>query len=125
MGRFLRVYDNSLLSINHITLNKDAQPVVQAARRVPFKYRHQLNQQLQEMVNDKIITPVTEATKWVSPIMLVTKPGSTKLRICIDQGELNKATQREHYQIKTAEEIFGSLSGAKLFSIFDATSVLL
>ena len=35
---------------HHIKTKKDAQPMIQAARRVPFKYRHQLQQQLKEMV---------------------------------------------------------------------------
>ena len=107
---------------HHIKLRHDAQPVIQAARRVPFKYRQRLQKQLQEMVEDSIITPVTEATDWVSPIVLVTKPRTDKLRICIDPGELNKAIHREHYQIKTPEEIFGSLSGTKYFTTLDATS---
>ena len=42
--------------------------MIQAARRVPFKFRYQLQQQLKEMVEDAVITPVTEATDWVSPI---------------------------------------------------------
>ena len=107
---------------HYIILRHDAQPVIQSARRVPFKYRHRLQKQLQEMVEDSIITPVTEATDRVSPIVLVTKPGTDKLRICIDPGELNKAIHREHYQIKTPEEIFGSLSGTKYFTTLDATS---
>ena len=54
--------------------------------------------------------------------MLVTKPGTDRLRICIDPGQLNQAIQREHYQIQTPEEIFGSLTGDKFFSTLDATS---
>lgn len=57
--------------------------------------------------------------------MIVNKPGATKLRICIDTSALNKAIKREHYQIRTAEEIFGCLSGARYFSTLDATSGVL
>ena len=60
-----------------------------------------------------------------SPIVLVTKPGSTKLQLCIDPGELNKAIHKKHYHIKTAEEIFESLSGARYFSTLHATSEFL
>ena len=67
-----------------INLRKDAQPVIQPARRVPFKYRQQLQHQLSEMVRDGMLAPVTEATQWESPIVLVNKPGKDKLRICMD-----------------------------------------
>ena len=63
---------------------------------------------------------VTEATDWVSPSVLVNKPGKEKLRICIDPGVLNRAIQREHYQIRTPVEILGSLAGAKYFKTLDA-----
>ena len=65
---------------------------------------------------------VTEATAWASPIVLVNKPGTDKLRICMDPGALNNAIQREHYQIKTPEEIFAYLAGCEYFSTLDATS---
>jgi hypothetical protein len=63
-----------------------------------------------------------EATNWASPTVLVKKPGKDKLRICIDLGVLNRAIQREHYPIRTTEEIFGSLAGAKYFITLEATS---
>lgn len=107
---------------HHIQLRSDAQPVIQPARRVPIKYRDQLQQQLQEMEQEGIITPVHEATAWVSPIVLVNKPDTNKLRICMDPGALNRAIQREHYQLKTPEEIFSSLAGSTYFSTLDATS---
>ena len=105
-----------------IRLQQNAQPTIQPARRVPFKYRQQLRTQLEEMVDADILAKVTEATAWASPIVLVTKPGSDKLRICMDPSALNKAIQREHYQIKTPEEIFANLAGTKFFSTLDATS---
>ncbi|XP_062521276.1 uncharacterized protein LOC134196216 [Corticium candelabrum] len=75
------------------------------------------------MVDEKILARVTEATAWASPIVLVNKPGTDKLRICMDLSALNNAIQREHYQIKTPEEIFADLAGYEYFSTLDATSV--
>lgn len=82
---------------------------------VRLKYRRQLEKQLHEMVAEGVIERVTEATEWVSPIVIVSKPGTSKLRFCIDPNALNKAIKREHYQIRTAEEIFGCLAGARYF----------
>ena len=74
------------------------------------------------MVDENILARVTEATAWASPIVLVNKPGTDKLRFCMDPSALNNAIQREHYQIKTSEEIFADLAGCEYFSTLDATS---
>ena len=73
------------------------------------------------MVQNKIITKVTEPTEWVNPIVTVRKP-SGDLRICLDPLELNKAIRREHYAIPTPSEIVARLHGSKFFSVLDATS---
>ena len=45
-----------------------------------------------------------------------------KVRLCLDPRNLNKAIQREHYPMKTVEEVAAELSDAKVFSVLDATS---
>ena len=70
------------------------------------------------MVNDDIIATVSEPTKWVSSLLLVSKPG--KLRICMDPRDLNQAIRREHYQMPTIEEIATRLSSARVFTVVDA-----
>ena len=45
-----------------------------------------------------------------------------KVRLCYGPGDLNKAIQREHYPMKTVEEVAAELSDAKVFSVLDATS---
>ena len=45
-----------------------------------------------------------------------------KLRICLDPRDLNKAIKREHYPMKTVEEIVFNISKANLFSALDAKS---
>ena len=54
-------------------------------------------------------------TDWVSSIVIVEKPGTGKLRICLDPKHLNQAIKREHYQSPTVEEIATQVSGAKVF----------
>ena len=105
-----------------IRLQKNSQPTIQLARRVPFKYRQQLKAHLEKMIDENILARVTEATAWASPILLVKKPGTDKLLICMDPTALNKAIQREHYQIKTPEEMFADLAGCEYFSTRDITS---
>ena len=51
--------------------------------------------------------------------MAVTRKPSGKLRVCIDPGPLNKALQREYYQLPTLDEVKPKLQGAKVFSKLD------
>ena len=53
--------------------------------------------------------------------MVVKKPNSD-VRICLDTVDLTKAMKREHYPLRTVEEVVASLSKAKIFSTLDATS---
>ena len=44
------------------------------------------------------------------------------MRLCLDPRDLNKAIQREHYPMKTVEEVAVELSDANVFSVLNATS---
>ena len=71
------------------------------------------------MVDNEIITPVTELTELVSSPTYVRKSDGT---ICpsLDVCSLNKAIIREHYKAKTLDEISHTLSHATVFSKLDA-----
>lgn len=51
-------------------------------------------------------------------MVTVVKPN--KLRICIDPKDLNKAIKREHFPLKTVEEVVSEMPNAKVFSVLDA-----
>ena len=68
-----------------------------------------------------IITKVEQPTQWVSPIVVVKKPNGD-FRICVDPVDLNKAVKREHYPLRTVEEVAATLAEARVFSTLDATS---
>ena len=67
----------------------------------------------------KVIKKVEEPTDWVNAMVVVEKPHTKKLRICLDPRQLNKAILREHYQLPTLEDILTRLTGAKVFSKLD------
>ena len=50
--------------------------------------------------------------------MTIVKP--IKIRIYLDPRGLNKAIKREHYPLKTMEEVVAEMPKAKLFSVVDA-----
>ena len=68
-----------------------------------------------------VIRKADEPTEWVSSLVVVQKLNG-KVRVCLDPRDLNKAIQREHYPMKTVEEVAAELSDAKVFSVLDATS---
>ena len=64
---------------------------------------------------------VTEPTKWVSPVMVTSKPNGG-LRICIAPKDLNQSVKRQHFAVPSAEELIGRLSKVKYYAVLDATS---
>lgn len=105
-----------------IHLKPEATPVVCPPRRIPFALRSRLKDELDEMVRTDIIQKVTEPTDWVNALVVVEKPKTGKLRICLDPRPLNKAIQRPYYPLPTLEDITPRLAGAQYFSVLDARS---
>ena len=105
----------------HIRLKDNANPVQHAPRRVPVALREQLKKTLDNMVKERIITPVTDPTPWISSMVVVRKKNGA-LRICLDPKELNKAIQRENYPLPTIEDVATRLYGAKVFTVLDVRS---
>ena len=68
----------------------------------------------------KVIRKVDQPTEWVNSLVIVEKPKTKKLRVCLDPRPLNVAIKREHFQIPTLDSIATRLTGAKIFSKLDA-----
>ena len=88
-------------------------------RRLPIGVRDKVAAELQKMEAAGIITPVTEASSWVSALLVVSKPDG-RIRLCIDPKPLNKALQRARYPMPTIDDVLPQLTGAKVFSTVDA-----
>ena len=94
-------------------------PAVQHGRqKVPIEYKEEIEKELAEMVWQRIITKQTEPTPWVSSLMYPKKANS-KLRICLDPKDMNKAIIHENHKAPTLEEIAHVLMGATKFSKVD------
>jgi hypothetical protein len=52
--------------------------------------------------------------------MVLIEKSNGSLRICIDPKDLNKAILREHYPMKSLDQVIAKLTGAKYFSVLDA-----
>jgi hypothetical protein len=104
----------------HIQVDPKVTPVVSTLKSQPVALRDRLKQSLDEMEADGVIEKVDQPTEWVNSVVVVEKPNSNKLRICLDPRPLNEAIQRERYKMPTIEEITTRVAGATVFSKLDA-----
>lgn len=104
----------------HIKVDKEIPPTVIPPTNLPAALRDRVKTTLDEMEKIEVIRRVDEPTEWVNVLVVIEKPKSQKLRICLDPRPLNKAIQREHFQLPTIEDITSRLTGAKVFSKLDA-----
>ena len=72
------------------------------------------------MESEGVIIRQTEPTQWVNSMVNVVKPN--EVRICIDPRDFNEAIQREHFPMKTIEEIVAEMPNANVFTVLDAVS---
>ena len=103
-----------------IQVDTTVSPVIVPPRNQSAPLREHLKEALNEMETQGVIRKVDEPTQWVNSLVVVEKPKSRKLRICLDPRHLNKAIQRKHFQLSTLEDITTRLSGAQRFSKLDA-----
>lgn len=101
-----------------IKLKPNSVPKVAAPRKVPLALHSKVKEELNRMVENGIISKVSEPTEWVSNMVVIDNP--KKLRICLDPRPLNEAIQRPYYPIPTADSLLSKLQGCKVFTILDA-----
>ena len=106
----------------HIQLIDNPAPVVHPPRTVPVHISALYKAELERMIEDDILTEVTEPTEWVNSIVCNVKDmpdGKKKVRLCLDPKDLNKNIKREHYYSKTIDVMIPMLHGMKYFSVAD------
>ena len=94
-------------------------PIRVPPRRVPAHYRSEVERQINEMLEQGIITP--SSSPWMAPAVFVPKK-SGGLRICIDYRELNKQTTKDAYPLPLPDEVQDRLAGSTIFSTLDLQS---
>ena len=88
-----------------ILVDPDATPRFSKAHSVPYAYWELVEKELDHLVSEGILEPV-EFSEWASPIVPVLKSDNKSVRVC---GGLSMEV----------EDLFTSLSGAKVFSKID------
>ncbi|KAL1460274.1 hypothetical protein WDU94_012195 [Cyamophila willieti] len=102
-----------------IKINENADPIIHPPRRQPLSVLPKLENALDKLVKSGVIEKVNSPKNWCSNLVVVDKPGTDSVRICLDPTDLNKHIQREYCLIPTIDEIKTKLSGKSIFSVID------
>lgn len=106
----------------HIQLVEKPNPVIHPPRTVAVHILPLYKAKLDNVIQNDIITEVTEPTAWVNSLgcnVIKTKDGKQKARLCLDSKDLNKNIRRQHYYTRTIDEILPQMLGKKYFSVAD------
>ena len=105
-------------------LKADAQPKFVKARSVPYSLKPKVEEELNRLESEGIISPVN-FSEWASPIVVVPKKNNA-VRLCGDfKTTLNPALCAEQYPLPKIEDIFASLAGGQKFSKIDLRQAFL
>ena len=88
-------------------------------RRIPAHYRQDVEEQLQEMLTEGIITE--SSSPWMAPMVFVKKK-TGGVRLCVDYRELNKQTHKDAYPLPQPDEVQDRLAGSRVFFTLDLHS---
>ncbi|QQP55719.1 Uncharacterized protein FKW44_000153 [Caligus rogercresseyi] len=91
------------------------------ARSIPYAYREAAKKEIDDMVEKKIIKPVSEPTDFVSPFLVVPKSNGS-IRLVVDYKGLNKFVKRPIHPFPSVTDVKQMIpSSAKWFAVIDAT----
>ena len=101
-----------------IQLDASAKSCFCKARTVPYSLKGKIEQELDWLVKQGVIEPIT-FSEWAGPVVLVLKKDGT-VRICgAYKLSLNQASKVDSYALPKIEDLFASLAGGKTFSELD------
>ena len=104
-----------------IELEANAKPShVAGARALPYAYRDQVRQQLEDMVTGGIIEPVSEPSDWCHPIVVVRKKGTDEMRLTVDFKKLNDQVCRPVHPTRSPRDVIANIGDAQFFTTLDA-----
>ena len=114
----------SLKGAYNIWVDPTVKPATHARRKVPIESKEAIDNELDYLIEEEIITEQVEPTLWVSSVTFPRKPNG-EVRVCLDPSNLNKAIIREHHKPMTVEEIVHKLAGATVCTKADALKAFL
>ena len=102
--------------LKNLTTFKQILQLPQLLHHHPVAIRERLKQTLNEMEEIGIIRKVQQSTDCVNFLVVIEKPKSKKLCICLDPRPFNNAIRCDYFQLPTLEDITTWLSGAHVYT---------
>ena len=94
-----------------ISVDPDARPQFCRARTVAYAMRSAVEEELNHLEKEDVITPV-QFSDWVPPIVPVMKKDGKSVRICGDfKVTVNQAPKLDRYPIPRIQDLFATLAG--------------
>lgn len=108
-------------AVKHFIRTTDEDPVYQRNYRYPPALKSILNEEVQKLINQGIVTH--SESPYCNPVWIVPKKidasGQKKWRLVIDFRQLNKKTIEDKYPLPRIEEILDNLGQCRYFSTLD------
>lgn len=83
---------------------------------IPYKYKEQVNREIQDMLNKNIIE--RSNTRFINPLVIVRKTNG-ELRLCLDARIINKCTVPQYESPMSIDAILGRITEANWFTKMD------
>lgn len=120
--RYSDVFTDRLGHFKHskisLRMDENANPVFLKPRSVPLAYQKPLDEQLNQMIEEGILTPI-ETSDWATPLVPIIKSDG-KIRICADyKSTVNKYLKEDVYPLPRAEDLFAKLHNGEEFTKLD------
>ena len=117
-------YDIGLCSTYraNIELKKDFTPQWAPSHKIPYKLREEMELQISNLLEAKVIEPCPIQSLWNSPVFLVKKREGRGWRFVCDHRRLNSMTLPDSYELPDIGKIFDEIGECKFFTSLDITS---
>ena len=103
-------------TVFHCIDTKDAKPIKQNPRRLPFHLRSEIEKTVNELIESHVIVP--SKSNWASNIVPVRKKDGT-IRVCVDFRDLNDRTVKDCYPVPRIDDTIDKFNEIKEFSTLD------
>ena len=119
LDRHPTVFEQSLGLVHGTTakihVDDGVQPKFFKARPVPYALLEKVDKELDHLVKEGVIQPVTHSN-WAAPVVPVVKHDGS-VRLCGDHKiTVNKIAEFDSYPLPHIDDLFASLSGGQTFS---------
>ena len=124
IGKYPKVFSGRIGKAKHpvkIMINRDAKPVVQRGRKIPYNLEEKAERKLRDILKQDIVEPVPtdEPRTWVSPPVIALKPRSDQIRFCVDMRLANKVIDRPNAKLLVTDDVIDKFQKGDTFSKLD------